>query len=67
MHSKIILASIVIVTAAMAAFVMTIHINTTNATREETTSKVVQAGGGNTTISFSRFYRRTYKSMPVKV
>jgi plastocyanin len=57
MHSKIILASIVIVTAAMAAFVMTIHINTTNAnaTREETASKVVQAGGGNTTISFSRF------------
>jgi len=55
MHSKIILASIVIVTAAMAAFVMTIHINATNATREETASKVVQAGGGNTTISFSRF------------
>ena len=57
MHSKIILASIVIVTAAIAAFVMTIHINTTNAnaTREETASKVVQAGGGNTTISFSRF------------
>jgi plastocyanin len=57
MHSKIILASIVIVTAAITAFVMTIHINTTNAnaTREETASKVVQAGGGNTTISFSRF------------
>ncbi|MCC2649694.1 MAG: plastocyanin [Nitrososphaeraceae archaeon] len=55
MHSKIILASIVIVTAAIAAFVMTININTTNATREETASKVVQAGGGNTTISFSRF------------
>lgn len=55
MHSKIILASIVIVTAAIAAVAMNIHINTTNATREETTSKVVQAGGGNTTISFSRF------------
>ena len=55
MHSKIILASIVIVTAAIAAVAMTIHINTTNATREETASKVVQAGGGNTTISFSRF------------
>jgi broad-specificity NMP kinase len=51
MHSKIILASIVIVTAAIAAFAMTIHINTTNASREETASKVVQAGGGNTTIS----------------
>jgi plastocyanin len=55
MHSKIILASIVIVTAAIAAFAMTTHINTTNAIREETASKVVQAGGGNTTISFSRF------------
>ncbi len=55
MHSKIILASVVIVTAAIAAFAMTIHINTTNATREETASKLVQAGGGNTTISFNRF------------
>src|SRR5215213_8914862 len=55
MHSKIILAFVVIVTAAIAAFAMTIHINTTNATREETVSKLVQAGGGNTTISFSRF------------
>ena len=55
MHSKIILTSIVIVTAAIAAVAMTIHINTTNASREETASKVVQAGGGNTTISFSRF------------
>ena len=55
MHSKIRLTSIVIVTAAIAAFAMTIHINTTNATREETVSKLVQAGGGNTTISFSRF------------
>jgi plastocyanin len=53
MHSKTLLAFIVIVTAA--AFAMTTHINTTDATREETRIKVVQAGGGNATISFSRF------------
>jgi plastocyanin len=52
MHYKRILAFIVIVTIV---FVMMTHINTTNATREETTNKVVQAGGGNATISFSRF------------
>ena len=52
MHSKTILA-FVIVTAA--AFTMTTHINTTDSTREETRIKVVQAGGGNATISFSRF------------
>lgn len=52
MHYKRILAFIVIVTIV---FVMMTHINTTNATREETANKVVQAGGGNATISFSRF------------
>src|SRR3954463_12487732 len=52
MHYKRILAFIVIVTIV---FVMMTHINTTNATREESTNKVVQAGGGNATISFSRF------------
>jgi plastocyanin len=57
MHSKTILAFIVIIASATSgAFAMTTHINTTNATREETASKVVQAGGGNTTISFSRFF-----------
>jgi plastocyanin len=49
---RTILALIVIV---VAAFAMTTHTNTPNATREETGIKVVQAGGGNATISFSRF------------
>jgi plastocyanin len=52
MHSKTILAFIFIVTAV---FAMLIHINTTYATRKETANKLVQAGGGNATISFSRF------------
>ena len=52
MHSKTILAFIVII---VAAFAMTTHINTSNAIREETGIKVVQAGGGNASISFSRF------------
>ena len=53
MHSKPILAFIIIV--AISAFAMTTHITTTDSTREETRIKVVQAGGGNATISFSRF------------
>lgn len=50
MHSKTIMALLV-----TAAFALMTHINTTNATREENGTKVVQAGGGNATISFSRF------------
>ena len=52
MHSKTILAFIVIF---VAAFAITAHINTLKATKEETGIKVVQAGGGNASISFSRF------------
>src|ERR687892_386756 len=52
MHSKTILAFIAII---VAAFAMTTHINTSNAIREETGIKIVQAGGGNASISFSRF------------
>ena len=47
MHSKTILAFIVIF---VAAFAITAHINTLKATKEETGIKVVQAGGGIATI-----------------
>jgi plastocyanin len=54
MHLKTILAFIVIVTSVFT--MTTTYINTTNASIEKTATRaVVQAGGGNATISFSRF------------
>src|ERR671919_222582 len=52
MHSKTISAFIVIF---VVVFAITANINTSKATKEQTGIKVVQAGGGNATISFSRF------------
>jgi plastocyanin len=56
-HSKTILLEIILIVVAIAAFAMTMHVYSTNTAieGEKNATKIVQAGGGNATISFSRF------------